>query len=172
VHCEFPLPAAGADMYEAEEIESGWFLPLLLRVFFRRSPKVHRAGLLRAERQTSARKSSCLDLDHLLNILPIPPLSSLHVLQFHSLQSVPFSPVSKWGFGPVEMQLALDFESPSFHISVATRDSHVQKISHATHFNLLVLGYALARIWSRSESALLADAFRGSAFGPNHLAKA
>jgi hypothetical protein len=80
-------------VYEAEEIESGGFLPLLLRVFFRISPKVHRAGLRRAERQTLSRKSSCLDLDQLLNILPIPPLSSPHVLQFHSLQSVPFSPV-------------------------------------------------------------------------------
>src|ERR1035438_3130310 len=45
-------------------------------------------------------------------------------------------------------------------------DSQVQKISHATHFSLLLLGYALPPIWSRSESSPLPEAQTRSGFRP------
>src|SRR6266576_3450445 len=57
-HCEFPFPAACADVGEAEEIERGWFLPLPLCSFLRESPKLHQPGLLRVERQTVSRTLS------------------------------------------------------------------------------------------------------------------
>jgi hypothetical protein len=71
IHHELPSPAARANVREAEEIERGRFLPLLLRMFLCIPPKVHQPCLLRVERQTESCKSLRQDLHHLFSILPI-----------------------------------------------------------------------------------------------------
>ncbi len=63
VHCELPLPAAGAYMHEAEEIEGFGFLPLLPRVSCCISPEFDQPRLLRVQSQTVFLEPSRQDLN-------------------------------------------------------------------------------------------------------------
>src|SRR5216684_3106214 len=69
VHGELPLPAAGAHVGKAEELEGLGFLSLFLRVPPRISPKFHQPRLLRVKGQTKFAESLGYDFLHLFRVL-------------------------------------------------------------------------------------------------------
>jgi len=57
VHCEFPFPAAGADVGKTEEVEGLEFLSTPLRIPLRIASEFNQPRLLRVKRQTEIRKT-------------------------------------------------------------------------------------------------------------------